>query len=64
MRIGAESLVIAPIIRDIEAAGVTTLKGIAEALNARGIKTARGGSWYAMTVRNVMQRQQRKSEAV
>jgi len=54
---------ILPIIRDIEAAGVTTLKGIAEALNARGIKTARGGAWYATTVKNVMQRQLRESEA-
>jgi DNA invertase Pin-like site-specific DNA recombinase len=46
-----------PIIRDIEAAGITTLKGLAEALNSRGIRTARGGRWYATTVKNVMQRQ-------
>lgn len=52
-----------PIIRDIEAAGVATLKGIAEALNARGIKTARGGRWHATTVKNVMQRQIRQDEA-
>jgi hypothetical protein len=24
----------------------------------RGIRTARGGKWYAMTVRNILQRQQ------
>ncbi len=52
-----------PIIRDIENAGVTTLKGIAEALNARGIKTARGGSWHPTTVKNVLQRQWRESKA-
>jgi DNA invertase Pin-like site-specific DNA recombinase len=41
-----------PIIRDIQAAGVTTLRAIAAALNARGIHTARGGA----TVRNVLRR--------
>lgn len=42
-----------PVIREIEAAGVKTLRGIAEALNARGIQTARGGRWAAQTVANV-----------
>jgi len=42
-----------PVIRDIERAGLTTLQGIAEALNARGIRTARGRRWYASTVRNL-----------
>ena len=46
-----------PIIRDIEAAGVTTLQGIAKALNARGVSTARGGKWHAATVRNLLQRE-------
>lgn len=45
-----------PIIRQIEGAGVRTLAGIAQALNARGIKTARGGGWYPATVRNVLAR--------
>ena len=35
---------ILPVIHDIERAGVTTLQRIAEALNARGIRTARGGN--------------------
>jgi DNA invertase Pin-like site-specific DNA recombinase len=52
-----------PIVRDIEAAGITTLMGIAEALNARGIRTARGGRWHATTVKNVLQRQIRQDEA-
>jgi DNA invertase Pin-like site-specific DNA recombinase len=46
-----------PIVEAIKASGVSTLAGIAEALNARGIRTARGGAWYAMTVRNLLDRQ-------
>jgi hypothetical protein len=34
---------ILPVIKKIQAAGVTTLMGIAGALNARGFKTPRGG---------------------
>jgi DNA invertase Pin-like site-specific DNA recombinase len=45
-----------PVIEDIRAAGVTSLKGIATELNARGILTARGGQWYATTVRNLLGR--------
>ena len=37
-------------------AGARTLAAIAGALNARGVRTARGGQWYATTVRNVLQR--------
>ncbi len=47
---------VVPVIRDIERAGVTTLQGIADALNARGIRTAQGRQWYATTVRNVLER--------
>jgi DNA invertase Pin-like site-specific DNA recombinase len=45
-----------PVIRSIEASGVTRYRGIAEALNARGVHTARGGGWHAATVRNAMLR--------
>jgi DNA invertase Pin-like site-specific DNA recombinase len=45
-----------PIIRDIQRAGARTLREVAAALNARGIRTARGGQWHAMTVRNVLAR--------
>ncbi|SFE09858.1 Site-specific DNA recombinase [Methylobacterium sp. 13MFTsu3.1M2] len=41
---------IGPVIAQIRASGVTTLQGIADALNARGIKTTRGGEWKPMTV--------------
>jgi DNA invertase Pin-like site-specific DNA recombinase len=51
-----------PIIREIQAAGITTLQGVAEALNARGIRTARGKKWFPGTVKNILARQTRTSE--
>lgn len=41
-----------PIIEQIRA-GSASLRQIANELNARGVKTARGGKWYATTVRNL-----------
>lgn len=45
-----------PIIREVQRAGAKTLRDIAEALNARGVSTPRGGRWHAMSVRNVLAR--------
>jgi DNA invertase Pin-like site-specific DNA recombinase len=45
-----------PIIREAQKAGASTLREIAEALNARGVATARGGQWYAQSVANILQR--------
>src|SRR5215470_5220101 len=45
-----------PIIREIKRAGATSLRAIADALNARGIPTARGGRWQAQTVSNALAR--------
>lgn len=45
-----------PIVEDIRAAGVVTLKSIAEELNDRGILTARKGQWYPTTVKNLIER--------
>jgi Recombinase len=45
-----------PIIREAQKAGARTLREIAEALNARGIATARGGQWCAQTVANILER--------
>ncbi|MFK4525270.1 DNA invertase Pin-like site-specific DNA recombinase [Bradyrhizobium japonicum] len=45
-----------PIIKEAQKAGATTLRQIAEALNARGIPTARGGQWYAQSVANILER--------
>ncbi|MCF8032860.1 MAG: recombinase family protein [Desulfarculaceae bacterium] len=47
---------VVPIIKEVQKAGVTTLAGIAESLNARGVPTARGGRWAAQTVKNVLER--------
>jgi DNA invertase Pin-like site-specific DNA recombinase len=45
-----------PIVRQLRESGVTTLAAIADALNARGVRTARGGEWHASTVRNLLAR--------
>lgn len=47
---------IMPVIEQINRAGVTSYNGIAKALNDRGVKTAKGGTWAAATVRNIMLR--------
>lgn len=41
---------LAPILAEIRAAGASSLRQVAEALNARGIPTARGGRWSAVQV--------------
>ena len=48
-----------PVIRAVQATGVTSFGGIATALNARGIPAARGGRWHVSTVRNALRRQTR-----
>jgi len=46
-----------PVIESIQNAGFTSLRGIADALSARGIKTAaRGGDWDPRTVKNIIER--------
>ena len=45
-----------PIMRQIQRSGATSLRQIAEALNARGINAPRGGQWHATSVRNLMAR--------
>jgi len=45
-----------PVISDIRASGHTSLQAIADELNAREIKTARGGRWYPTSVKNVLDR--------
>ena len=47
---------VVPVVCSIQAAGINTLSGIAEALNARGVKTARGGAWHATSVNRLMAR--------
>lgn len=50
----AEAL--APLIRELQAQGVKTLRGIAGELNRRGMLTRRGGRWHVSNVQNVIQR--------
>ena len=45
-----------PIVRQIQAAGATTFRALAAALNDRGVRTARGGAWHDSTVRNLLAR--------
>jgi DNA invertase Pin-like site-specific DNA recombinase len=47
---------VAPVIREIQASGVASHRGIARALNARGIATARGGVWTAVQVGSILRR--------
>jgi DNA invertase Pin-like site-specific DNA recombinase len=45
-----------PVILRLRQGGVTSLGGIAVALNTDGILTARGGRWHASSVRNLLTR--------
>jgi DNA invertase Pin-like site-specific DNA recombinase len=45
-----------PHIRDIQKHGAPSMRSIAEALNKRGIPTARGREWSAPQVANVLKR--------
>jgi DNA invertase Pin-like site-specific DNA recombinase len=45
-----------PIIKEAQRAGARTLRAVAEALNARGVPTARGGEWHPMSVKNLLDR--------
>lgn len=47
---------LADTLADVQTAGHTTLKAQATELNKRGIKTARGGRWYASSVSNLHKR--------
>jgi DNA invertase Pin-like site-specific DNA recombinase len=45
-----------PILQDLRARGVSTLAELADALNARGVKTPRGGQWHPASVSRVLAR--------
>jgi hypothetical protein len=44
-----------PIIRELQSSG-KSLRGVANTLNERCVKTAQGGKWQATTVANVLAR--------
>ena len=50
----AENVV--PIIQQVQATGVNSLRGVAAVLNARGVRSARGGRWAATQVGAVLAR--------
>lgn len=45
------------VVRELRAGGTTTVRATAEALNARSIRTARGGEEYHSAVRNLLARE-------
>lgn len=49
---------ILPLIRAIQGSGATSLNAITDALNNRGIRSARGGKWHVSAVQNVLARVQ------
>ena len=51
----------APLIADLRARGLG-LKAIAITLNALGIPTARGGRWYATTIKNLIEKEMARKD--
>ncbi|MCC6944176.1 MAG: hypothetical protein IT335_06330 [Thermomicrobiales bacterium] len=47
---------VSPIIESLRALGVRDLRGLAAALNNRGVRTARGGRWHVSNVKNLVDR--------
>jgi len=52
-----------PIVRSIQAAGPIGMVRIADELNNRGIRTARGGRWHVSSVANLLARTQKLAQA-
>ena len=47
---------LAPVLEELRAQGVHSLRGLAAALNERGMLTRRGGRWHVSNVRNLLGR--------
>jgi DNA invertase Pin-like site-specific DNA recombinase len=47
---------LAPVLEELRSQGVTSLRGIADALNERGMLTRRGGWWWVSNVRKLVAR--------
>ena len=45
-----------PVIKEIAAKGVTSVRGVAEALNIRNIPTPQGGKWHPTSVARLLER--------
>ena len=50
-----------PLLTAIRNSGANTLEEITQALNQRGVRSARGGQWYASSVSNLLARVQQLS---
>ena len=59
----SESQRAGPVERLIQKVGATSLQAISDALNARGVRTARGGMWAPMTVKRILDRAMFRSRA-
>ncbi len=47
---------ITPVIEAVRTSGISSLASIADALNNRGIRSARGGKWHVSAVQNLLAR--------
>lgn len=47
---------LAPVLAELRVQGITSLRAIAAELNARGMRTRRGGRWHVSNVRNLTAR--------
>jgi DNA invertase Pin-like site-specific DNA recombinase len=45
-----------PLIRQLQASGIKTVRALASELNARRVQTVRGGMWHPTTVHNLLTR--------
>jgi DNA invertase Pin-like site-specific DNA recombinase len=45
-----------PLIRQLQASGIKTMRALASELNARRVQTVRGGMWHPTTVHNLLTR--------
>jgi len=61
-RADAKAADLAPIIKELRAAGKTSLRAIAAGLNEQGIPTARGGEWSSVQVMRILERVDRFRE--
>jgi len=57
-RINADRFVakLLPVIRELQASGMTEHRAIARELERRGIRTPRGGDWSGVQVHNILKR--------
>jgi recombinase len=62
-RAQASAATLAPIVKELRATGITSLNGIAAALNERAVPTPAGGRhWYASQVSRLLKRLARGGE--